>query len=193
MVSMNCDNIDPAENLRFGSTNLIAIGRTFLRTSMSCSIIFSIPGRFTFTITSWSLIFARYTWPKEAPEIALVLIELNLSRFPRSLSSMGLIFSNDSAGTSSCNFDNSSRYGCGKRSAREESHCPSLMYTGPSEMNVLSILFAFLRNFFWSMSFPSDLTHCLLSFLNAIIIGTNLTRTRIVLILLILFPFSNFC
>jgi predicted unusual protein kinase regulating ubiquinone biosynthesis (AarF/ABC1/UbiB family) len=35
--------------------------------------------------------------------------------------------SKDSAGTSSCSFDSSLRYGSGKMSALEDSHCPNFM------------------------------------------------------------------
>ena len=44
-----------------------------------------------------------------------------------SRSMTGLTLSKDSAGTSSCSFDSSLRYGSGKMSALDDSHCPNFM------------------------------------------------------------------
>src|SRR5204863_3426298 len=81
------------------------------------------------------------------------------------------------AGTSSCSFDSSSRYGRGNRSAREESHCPNFIYDGPSSMKVLSAFFACFLNFDSSMFFPSCLTHFLRSCLKLITMGSNFRIT----------------
>ena len=137
------------ENLKFGSTNFIAKGIIFIKTLRSFSTCFSIPGRFTLTITCCPFFTARCTWPSDAPDSEFWSSSSNFSSIlPMSFSIIGLTFSNETAGTLSCNLDNSSRYGCGKISARDESHCPNLIKTGPSEMHVFSIRCAFLRNLF---------------------------------------------
>ena len=90
MVSMNCASMALPDRLRFGSTNRSALGSTLLSTARSLSTISSIPGRFTFTATFWPPTTARYTCPRDAPDMAFSSIVSKVSRMgPRSLSMMG--------------------------------------------------------------------------------------------------------
>ena len=128
MLSVNWESMACAEYLRFGSTKRRASGSAFLRAARSRLTILSIPGLLTLTATCLPSYTARYTWPSEAPDMGVLSISSNVSPSgPSSLSSMGLTSSNGAAGTSSWSLASSPRYGWGSMSARDESHCPSLM------------------------------------------------------------------
>ena len=179
MVSANCASMARAEKRRFGSTNRIASGSTLLSTPRSFSTTPSMPGRLTLTTRRRPAASARYTCPSEAPENASRSMRSNLSDTgpPRPASIAGRTDSNGAGGTASWSFESSSMYGCGRMSALDESHWPSLMYTGPSSMNASSVLRALRRYLSASTLRPSLRIHCRRSRRSARREGSSLKAT----------------